>query len=207
MTGLDHPPGDRWLTYNEIGEMLGVSPEAARAIARRGKWPRQAANAVGRVVRVLVPADRLRLVATNGHDNTGRRPHPDSSGPSQRSHPDSANGQDDSGHWSNAVESGLNQQPSPATQDSGQRAGTDESGRDQRTDLAALHEIAETFMAPVREQLADLKAQLVTERDRADRERDRADFAEVRAREAETRVKEVLDQLQTEMVEHRRVVG
>src|SRR3954466_7161977 len=112
MTGSDRPTGDRWLTYNEIGEMLRVSPEAARAIARRGKWPRQTANAVGRVVRVLVPADRLRLVAANGHDNTGRRLHPDESGlnqrpnpiieaSGQRSSPDAANGQDDIAHWPN----------------------------------------------------------------------------------------------------------
>ena len=132
-----------------------------------------------------------------------------------RIHPDPANGRIRTRPMAKMIAAiarsgripGLNQQRNPATQDSSQLAGTDESGRDQRTDLAALHEIAETFMAPVREQLADLKLQLVAERDRADRERDRADFAEVRAREAETRVKEVLDQLQTEMVEHRRVVG
>ncbi len=59
--------GDRWLTYNELGEILGVSPEAARAVARRHKWPRQSANAVGRVVRVLVPADRIRAATANGH--------------------------------------------------------------------------------------------------------------------------------------------
>src|SRR4051812_3516211 len=179
MTGLDRPTGDRWLTYNEIGEMLGVSPEAARAIARRGKWQRQIANAVGRVVRVLVPAERLQLAAANGHDSTRQRSHPDESGLGQqrhsltrdsgrRSHPDSANGQDNSSQWPNPDGSGFSQPPNPATQDSGQRPNAAESGRDQRTEqdrpLTALQEIADTLMAPVREQLADLKVQLVAER-------------------------------------------
>jgi hypothetical protein len=228
MTGYDHPTGlhpqtgDRWLTYNEIGDMLGVSPEAARAIARRGKWQRQTANAVGRVVRVLVPADRLRLAAANGDENSGRRAGPDQSGRSQRSNPDVANGHDESGQRPDAVESGLSQPQNTAAPDSGQRsspdsangynnsgqrAGPGESGREQDRSLAALHEIAETFMAPVREQLADLRVQVTAERERADRERDRADRAEVRAREAETRAADFQAQLQAEMVEHRRVVA
>jgi hypothetical protein len=74
----EQPTADRWLTYIEAGELLGLSPEAVRSIARRQKWPRQSPNAVGKVVRVLVPADRLRPaahrrerpVATNGEDRS-----------------------------------------------------------------------------------------------------------------------------------------
>src|SRR3954454_24342416 len=74
---------DRWLTYIEAGELLGLSPEAVRSIARRQKWPRQSPNALGKVVRVLVPADRLRPVAdrrdrpvaTNGYDRSADRSH------------------------------------------------------------------------------------------------------------------------------------
>jgi DNA primase len=33
-----------WLTYSELGERLGVSPEAARQKAIRSRWPRQTAN-------------------------------------------------------------------------------------------------------------------------------------------------------------------
>ena len=66
--------------------------------------------------------------------------------------------------------------------------------------MTALQEIADMLMAPVREQLADLKVQLVAQRERADR-------AEQRTREAETRAAEFQQQLQTEMIEHRRVVG
>lgn len=56
----EQPPDDRWLTYVEASEVLGVSPEAVRSIARRQKWPRQRPNAVGLPARVLVPAERLR---------------------------------------------------------------------------------------------------------------------------------------------------
>ncbi len=77
----EQPTDDRWLTYIEAGDLLGLSPEAVRSIARRQKWPRQSPNAVGKVVRVLVPADRLRPVAyrrerpvaTNGHDRSADR--------------------------------------------------------------------------------------------------------------------------------------
>src|SRR3954452_17605686 len=108
----DRPTADRWLTYIETGELLGISPEAARAIARRQKWPRQSANAIGRAVRVLVPADRLRPVTANGQENTGQWPRPVI-----------ANGHDRTEPYTN--------------------------GHDR---IAELREMAELFMAPVREQ-------------------------------------------------------
>src|ERR1044072_3616614 len=72
MTGYDRLSEGRWLTYLEAGELLGISPEAVRAIARRQKWPRQSANAVGRAVRILVPNDRLKPASANGQADGGQ---------------------------------------------------------------------------------------------------------------------------------------
>src|SRR3954453_12828575 len=55
--------GGRWLTFIEVGERLGVSVEAVRAMARRGGWPKQRANGIGQVVRVQGPPD---LFTTSG---------------------------------------------------------------------------------------------------------------------------------------------
>src|SRR3954470_365289 len=76
MTGHDRASDEHWLTYIEAAKLLGISPEAVRAIARRQKWPRQSANAIGRAVRILVPADRLRPVMANGHSGLARWPRP-----------------------------------------------------------------------------------------------------------------------------------
>ena len=51
---------ERWLTYAELGQELGISVEAARSLVRRHKWPRRIPNEYGAPARVLVPADRLR---------------------------------------------------------------------------------------------------------------------------------------------------
>jgi hypothetical protein len=50
---------ERWLTYAEAGELLGISSEAARAIARRNHWPRRTPNRPGGFAQVQMPADRL----------------------------------------------------------------------------------------------------------------------------------------------------
>lgn len=47
----------QWMTYAELGERLGVSPEAARQKALRGRWRRQQGND-GRAL-VLVEPDAL----------------------------------------------------------------------------------------------------------------------------------------------------
>ena len=46
---------ERWLTYAEVGELLGCTPSAARARAQRYGWPRRAANAIGGYTKVQVP--------------------------------------------------------------------------------------------------------------------------------------------------------
>ena len=49
---------ERWLTYAEVGELLSISAEAARALARRQKWARRTPNEHNALARVLVPPDR-----------------------------------------------------------------------------------------------------------------------------------------------------
>jgi hypothetical protein len=49
------PHAEHWLTYAQVGELLGISSSAARMVARRQGWPRRSANAVGAFTLVLVP--------------------------------------------------------------------------------------------------------------------------------------------------------
>lgn len=49
---------ERWLTYAEAGDLLGISPEAARQLARRRKWPRRTPNEHGAAARILVPSEQ-----------------------------------------------------------------------------------------------------------------------------------------------------
>ena len=46
--------GDQWMTYAELGSLMGCSAEAARARAVRRRWRRQAGN--DGTARVLVPS-------------------------------------------------------------------------------------------------------------------------------------------------------
>ena len=57
-----------WLTYRELADRLGVSHGAAKILAARRGWERQAPNKPGGPVRVLVPGD-----ARPGH--TGHTPY------------------------------------------------------------------------------------------------------------------------------------
>jgi hypothetical protein len=47
----------RWLTYAEAGQLLGVSAQAVRMLAKRRGWSRRTPNAYGDRARVLVPDD------------------------------------------------------------------------------------------------------------------------------------------------------
>jgi hypothetical protein len=49
--------GGRWLTYAQAGDLLGVSTEAARQLAKRRKWPRQTPNERNAPALILVPLD------------------------------------------------------------------------------------------------------------------------------------------------------
>lgn len=47
----------RWLTYDEIGAALAITPDSARRLVARKKWPRRAGND-GRA-RIGVPVERI----------------------------------------------------------------------------------------------------------------------------------------------------
>jgi hypothetical protein len=65
------PPGPVWLTYVELGDRLGITPDAARQKAIRGHWRKQRGN--DGKARVLVEAEVFqRAVQTYPNDN-----HPD----------------------------------------------------------------------------------------------------------------------------------
>ena len=64
------PDGGQWLTYREAGQVLGISSEAVRSLARRKGWSRQTPNEIGGIARVLLPADRRARPGTTG-DTTG----------------------------------------------------------------------------------------------------------------------------------------
>jgi len=57
-----------WLTYAEAGRLLGKTPEAVRALARRQHWPRQTPNLPGGHARARLPEitglDRARSAVT-----------------------------------------------------------------------------------------------------------------------------------------------
>jgi hypothetical protein len=46
---------DRWLTYAEVGRLLGITPAAARMHVKRRGWQRRSPNAIGAHALVLVP--------------------------------------------------------------------------------------------------------------------------------------------------------
>src|SRR5256885_17159604 len=82
----------RWLTYADAGEVLGITAQAARMLAKRRGWSRRTPNAYGDRALVQVPddavvqrrsasnADRTASLLTsdhpssNGHDRLNGRP-------------------------------------------------------------------------------------------------------------------------------------
>jgi hypothetical protein len=50
---------DRWLTYAEAGELLGISTQAVRMLAKRRGWARRTPNAYGDRAQVLVPVETI----------------------------------------------------------------------------------------------------------------------------------------------------
>ena len=56
----------RWLSYQELGEVLGCTANASRMHAVRRKWPRRSPNQIGGCATVLVPKEvALRPCVTN----------------------------------------------------------------------------------------------------------------------------------------------
>ena len=54
----------RWLTYDDMAAALSITPESAKRLAMRRKWPRRQGND-GRAL-VAVPEDRIADAATHG---------------------------------------------------------------------------------------------------------------------------------------------
>lgn len=52
-----HVEGTRWLTYDDLAAALRITPDSARRLVARRKWPKRPGND-GRAL-VAVPADRL----------------------------------------------------------------------------------------------------------------------------------------------------
>jgi hypothetical protein len=52
-------PEERWLTYREAGELLGISANAVRVRAQRARWPRRVPNMPGAPTLVRVPEEAL----------------------------------------------------------------------------------------------------------------------------------------------------
>jgi hypothetical protein len=181
----DRPTEGHWLTYGEAAQLLGISSEALRSLARRHRWDRRSPNAIGGQAWVLVPADRL---PTNGRGDSDQRLTTDDNRLQPIERPVPTNGRKDGDQWSDL-------------------ASDRRENRQSEDVLTAMREMAQTLMGPVREQIADLKTQLTLERDRADRAEGRAQDAENRTVEAERRVRELAEKLEAEMIEHRRIVS
>ena len=135
----DRLPEGRWLTYGEAARLLGISSEALRSLARRHQWDRRSPNAIGGQAWVLVPADRL---PANGRGDSDRQLTTDDDRQRPMDRSVSTNGRRDDGQWSDA-------DTDPPV----------DRREDRRSDelLAAVREMADALMGPVREQLADLK--------------------------------------------------
>jgi hypothetical protein len=54
---MSEPHEEHWLTYAELGQLLGCTANAARVRAQRHGWPRRAPNIVGGRAVVLVPEE------------------------------------------------------------------------------------------------------------------------------------------------------
>ena len=160
----ERPAEGRWLSYTEAAQLLGISSEALRSLARRHQWDRRSPNAIGGQAWVLVPEDRL---PTNGRGDSNQRSATDDDRQRPAEQPTSTNGREPEDQWSDF----------DADRPIDRR-------EDRRLDdiLIAVREMAEMLMGPVREQLADLKAQLAAEQKRGDYYEDQAALVQFQQR-------------------------
>ncbi len=176
----DRPTGGHWLTYAEAARRLGLTTEAVRALARRQKLDRRSPNAIGGQSWLLIPADRLsnnrpmvmlngQTEATNGHGDSGQQLDP----PSGRSRPPVPGGHDKGDQWA-----------LPVANDRRDDRRLDDDNRRAEDIVTLVRELTE----PLKDQSADLKGLLATERERAN-------CAEERAREAEGHGRELQGRL------------
>src|SRR5918997_388818 len=59
MLDFDQSNQERWVTYAQAGELLGISTQAARMLAKRRGWARRTPNAYGDRALVLLPTDTV----------------------------------------------------------------------------------------------------------------------------------------------------
>ena len=177
----ERPAEGRWLSYTEAAQLLGISSEALRSLARRHQWDRRSPNAIGGQAWVLVPEDRL---PTNGRGDSNQRSATDDDRQRPAEQPTPTNGREPEDQWSDL----------DADRPIDRR-------EDRRLDdiLIAVREMAEMLMGPVREQLADLKAQLAAEQKRGDHYEDQAALAK-------RQVQLLQEKLDDERDGHRKVV-
>jgi hypothetical protein len=64
----DDPEDGRWLSYDELGQIRGISRESAIRLARREKWPRTRGN--DGTARVFCPGDWLKSSRKNPEDQS-----------------------------------------------------------------------------------------------------------------------------------------
>jgi hypothetical protein len=57
MLDSDQSNQERWVTYAQAGELLGISTQAARMLAKRRGWARRTPNAYGDRALILLPDD------------------------------------------------------------------------------------------------------------------------------------------------------
>src|SRR3954447_15109944 len=192
----DRPTEGQWLTYGDAAQLFGISSEALRSLARRQRWDRRSPNAVGGQSWVFVPADRL---PTAGRTDSDQRleTDPNQLQPPDRSAPTA--GREGGDHRSEI-------DPDCAT----------DRREDRRSDelLTAVREMAEILIGPVREQIGDLKTQLMVEREPADRAERRAETAERHIDEMRAALdakdedhRQMTTLFVDERAEHRRVVA
>jgi hypothetical protein len=58
----------RWLTYEELGQLIGRTPSGARMFATRRGWPKRSSNRIGERTTVLVPTEITEESSRAAHD-------------------------------------------------------------------------------------------------------------------------------------------
>jgi hypothetical protein len=165
----DHSEDGRWLSYDELGQIRGISRESAIRLARREKWRRTRGN--DGTARIFCPGDWLK----------SSRKHPEDGSPGQPAihRPNPGDAREDLSHAIKAFADGLAAFREQVEAER-QRANWAELARDAaRTELSAEKEV---------------RARTEQDRTRAEERADRAEAELAGAQEApagaETRLRE-----------------
>jgi hypothetical protein len=74
----------RWLTYEELGQLIGRTPNGARMFASRRNWPRRSSNRIGERATVLVPAEIGKMPPRAPNDAEQKKAEPLANGSGER---------------------------------------------------------------------------------------------------------------------------